>query len=95
MFHIQKKIREAIKNPEYLKLMSDIVKTNKPKDIFNVIYNYKVELDYDKKIEELKKVEHTKYVQLFLFILNYSSSFQTAYIFLIVVGFATVGTKLL
>lgn len=57
MFHIQKKIREAIKNPEYLKLMSDIVKTDKPKDIFNVIYNYKVELDYDKKIEELKKVE--------------------------------------
>lgn len=64
MFHIQKRIREAVKNPEYVKLMSNVVKTDKPKDIFNIIYNYKVELEYDKKNEELKKVkELEKYLK--------------------------------
>lgn len=57
MFHIQKRITEAVTDKEYKKLMSKIVKTNKPKDIFNIIYNYKVELEYDEKEEELKKVK--------------------------------------
>lgn len=57
MFHIQKRITEAIKDEEYKKLISKIVKTDKPKEIFNIIYNYKVELDYDKKVEELEKVQ--------------------------------------
>lgn len=48
MFHIQKRITEAVTDKEYKKLMSNIVKTNKPEDIFNIIYNYKVELEYDK-----------------------------------------------
>lgn len=56
MFHIQKRITEAVTNKEYKELMSNIVKTNKPKDIFNIIYNYKIELEYDEKEEELKKV---------------------------------------
>lgn len=56
MFHIQKRITEAITDKEYKMLMSNIVKTNKPKDIFNIIYNYKVELEYDENEEELKKV---------------------------------------
>ena len=56
MFHIQKKITEAVTDKEYKRLMSNIVKTNKPRDIFNIIYNYKVELEYDKKEEELAKV---------------------------------------
>lgn len=57
MFHIQKRITEAVTDKEYKKLMSKIVKTNKPKDIFNIIYNYKVELEYDENKEELKKVK--------------------------------------
>lgn len=57
MFHIQKKIRDAVKDIEYLKLMSSVVKTNTPKDIFNIIYNYKVELEYDEKLDELQKVK--------------------------------------
>lgn len=57
MFHIQKRITEAVTDKEYKELMSKIVKTNKPKDIFNIIYNYKVELEYDEKKEELKKVK--------------------------------------
>lgn len=57
MFHIQKKITEAVTNKEYKELMSNIVKTNKPKEIFNIIYNYKVELEYDENEDELKKVE--------------------------------------
>ena len=57
MFHIQKRITEAVTDKEYKKLMSNIVKTNKPKDIFNIIYNYKVELEYDENEEELKKVK--------------------------------------
>lgn len=57
MFHIQKRITEAVTDKEYKELMSKIVKTNKPKDIFNIIYNYKVELEYDENKEELKKVQ--------------------------------------
>lgn len=57
MFHIQKRITEAVTDKEYKKLMSNIVKTKSPKDIFNIIYNYKVELEYDEKEEELKKVK--------------------------------------
>lgn len=56
MFHIQKRISEAVRNKEYKELMSYIVKTNKPEDIFNIIYNYKVELEFDKNKEELAKV---------------------------------------
>lgn len=64
MFHIQKRITEAVTDKEYKKLMSNIVKTNKPEDIFNIIYNYKVELEYDKNEEELKKVkELEEYLQ--------------------------------
>lgn len=37
--------------------MSGIVKTEKPEYIFNIIYNYKVELEQDKKEEEIKKVK--------------------------------------
>ncbi len=57
MFHIQKRISEVVTDKEYKELMSNIVKTNKPKDIFNIIYNYKVELEYDENKEELKKVK--------------------------------------
>ena len=64
MFHIQKRIREAVTDIHYLKLMSGIVKTDKPKYIFNIIYNYKVELEHDKKEEELAKVkELEKYLR--------------------------------
>lgn len=64
MFHIQKKIREAVTDSHYLKLMSGIVKTDKPKYIFNIIYNYKVELEDDKNEEELAKVkELEKYLK--------------------------------
>ena len=57
MAHIQKKIYIAISNEEYLKRMQQIVYTEKPEDIFSLIYNYKVELEADKKDEEIKKVE--------------------------------------
>ncbi len=57
MFHIQKKITEAVQDNEYKDLMSGIVKTEKPEYIFNIIYNYKVELEYDNKTEELEKVK--------------------------------------
>lgn len=57
MFHIQKRITEAVTNKEYKELMSGIVRTNKPEYIFNIIYNYKVELEYDKNVEELEKVK--------------------------------------
>ncbi len=57
MFHIQKRITETVSDKEYKVLMSNVVKTNKPKDIFNIIYNYKVELEYDENEEELKKVK--------------------------------------
>ena len=57
MAHIQKKIYDAVKDEEYLKLMQGIVYTNKPEQILNIIYNYKVELEYDRKEEELNKVK--------------------------------------
>lgn len=57
MAHIQKKIFVAISNEEYLKKMQEIVFTERAKDIFNLIYNYKVELENDKKEEELKRVK--------------------------------------
>lgn len=57
MFHIQKRINESVSDKEYKEMMSGIVKTNKPEEIFNIIYNYKVELEYDKNKEELEKVK--------------------------------------
>ena len=57
MAHIQKKIYDAVKDEEYLKLMRGIVYTNKPEQILNIIYNYKVELEHDKKEDELNKVK--------------------------------------
>ena len=64
MAHIQKKIYMAVSNEEYLKQMQEIVYTDHPKDIFSLIYNYKVELEYDNKITELEKVkELEKYLK--------------------------------
>ena len=57
MAHIQKKIYTAVKDPEYLKQMQQIVKTEKATDIFSLIYNYKVELETDNKTKELQDVE--------------------------------------
>ena len=57
MAHIQKKIYMAISDEEYLKKMQEIVYTEQAKDIFSLIYNYKVELETDKKTEELEKVK--------------------------------------
>ena len=53
----KKKITEAISNKEYKELMSGIVKTDKPEYIFNIIYNYKVELEHDENKEELERVK--------------------------------------
>lgn len=57
MAHIQKKIYIAVSDEEYLKKMQDIVYTEQAKDIFSLIYNYKVELEADNKISELEKVK--------------------------------------
>lgn len=57
MAHIQKKIYMAVSDEEYLEKMQQIVYTEKPEGIFSLIYNYKVELETDNKIEELKKVQ--------------------------------------
>ena len=57
MAHIQKKIYTAVEDEEYLKTMQKIVYTEKPEDIFSLIYNYKVELEADNKLEELRKVQ--------------------------------------
>lgn len=57
MAHIQKKIYMAVSDEEYLKKMQEIVYTEQAKDIFNLIYNYKVELETDKKTDELEKVK--------------------------------------
>ena len=57
MAHIQKKIYMAVSDEEYLKQMQEIVYTENPRDIFSLIYNYKVELETDKKIDELNKVK--------------------------------------
>lgn len=57
MAHVQKKIYMAVSDEEYLKKMQDIVYTEQAKDIFSLIYNYKVELEADNKIAELEKVK--------------------------------------
>ena len=57
MAHVQKKIYTAVSEEEYQKKMQEIVYTESPKDIFSLIYNYKVELETDKKIEELERVK--------------------------------------
>ena len=53
----------AISDEEYLKKMQDIVYTKQAKDIFSLIYNYKVELETDKKTEELEKVKELEEYQ--------------------------------
>ena len=57
MAHIQKKIFKAVSDEEYLKKMQEIVFTEQAKDIFSLIYNYKVELESDNKEAELEKVK--------------------------------------
>lgn len=57
MAHIQKKIYMAVSDEEYLKKMQEVVYTKQVKDIFSLIYNYKVELETDNKISELEKVK--------------------------------------
>lgn len=57
MAHIQKKIYMAVSDEEYLKKMQEVVYTEQVKDIFSLIYNYKVELKTDNKISELEKVK--------------------------------------
>lgn len=57
MAHIQKKIYMAVSDEEYLKKMQEIVYTEHPTEIFSLIYNYKVELEFDNKIAELEKVK--------------------------------------
>lgn len=56
MAHIQKKIYMAVSDEEHLKKMQEIVYTEQAQDIFNLIYNYKVELETDNKMTELEKV---------------------------------------
>lgn len=57
MAHIQKKIYMAVRDEEYLNKMQKVVYTEQAKDIFSLIYNYKVELETDNKISELEKVK--------------------------------------
>ena len=57
MAHVQKKIYMAVSDEEYLKKMQEIVYTEEARDIFSLIYNYKVELETDNKIAELEKVK--------------------------------------
>lgn len=57
MAHIQKKIYMAVSDEKYLKKMQEVVYTEQAKDIFSLIYNYKVELDAENKIAELEKVK--------------------------------------
>lgn len=57
MAHVQKKIYMSVNDEEYLKKMQEIVYTKQAKDIFSLIYNYKVELEFDNKITELEKVK--------------------------------------
>lgn len=64
MAHVQKKIYKAISDEEYLKKMQEIVYTEDAKDIFSLIYNYKIELETDNKLTELEKVkELEEYLQ--------------------------------
>ncbi len=57
MTHVQKKIYMAVSDEEYLKKMQEVVYTEQAKDIFSLIYNYKVELETDNKVVELEKVK--------------------------------------
>lgn len=57
MAHIQKKIYMTVSDEEYLKKMQEIVYTEKAKDVFSLIYNYKVELETEQNIDELNKVK--------------------------------------
>lgn len=57
MAHIQKRIYITVSDEEYLKQMQEIIYTENPRDIFSLIYNYKVELETDNKTEELNKVK--------------------------------------
>ncbi len=57
MAHVQKRIYMAVNNKEYLKKMQEIVYTEQAKDIFSLIYNYKVELEADNKKAESEKVK--------------------------------------
>ena len=57
MAHVQKKIYMAVSDEEYLKKMQELVYTEQAKDIFSLIYNYKVELEADNKVAELEKVK--------------------------------------
>lgn len=57
MAHIQKKIYTAVSDEDYLTKMQQVVYTEQSKDIFSLIYNYKVELEADNKTEELEKVK--------------------------------------
>ena len=57
MAHVQKKIYMAVSDEEYLKKMQEVVYTEQAKDIFSLIYNYKVELETDNKVAELEKVK--------------------------------------
>lgn len=64
MAHIQRGIYQTVENEEYKKLMQCVVYTDKPSEIFNILHNYKLELEYDEKVEELKKViELEKYLK--------------------------------
>ena len=57
MAHVQKRIYMAVSDEEYLKRMQEIVYTEQAKEIFSLIYNYKVELETDNKLEELEKIK--------------------------------------
>ncbi len=57
MAHVQKKIYMAVSDEEYLKKMQEIVYTEQAKEIFSLIYNYKVEIEADNKVAELEKVK--------------------------------------
>ena len=57
MAHVQKKIYMAISDEEYLKKMQEIVYTEEAKDIFSLIYNYKIELETENKTDKLEKVK--------------------------------------
>ena len=64
MAHIQRALYKTVKDQEYLKLMQWIVYTDKPEQIFNILHNYKLELEYDEKMEELGQViEVEKYLK--------------------------------
>ena len=55
MAHTQKKIYTAVSDEEYLTKMQQVVYTEQAKDIFSLIYNYKVELEELEKVKELEE----------------------------------------